>query len=133
MNKGIVTPEKNNGPKMTMPVKTRTPLEAFQMLRMGQPVDIAAGYYEENGMDIGDFHMLDKIGKLKKLAEFREMKEKLMGSIVEQKAAIDEMEKAKQIKLEHEKQNSVIQESKNPGGTVSNRGNDREHPGEIKS
>lgn len=64
--------EKNSGPKLTIPVATRTPLQAFQMLRMGQPIDQVAGYYEEQGMLEPDFYMMDKIQKLHALASYKE-------------------------------------------------------------
>ena len=72
MRKGIATPEKNSGIKLALPVRTRTPLEAFQMLRQGQPIDIMAGYYEKEGMIEKDFYMMDKIEKLHKIAELKQ-------------------------------------------------------------
>jgi len=72
MRKGTATPERFNGRSITIPAQTRSPLEAFKMLRAGQPVDIMAGYYERQGMEIGDFHLKDKLEKLRILAEFRE-------------------------------------------------------------
>jgi len=74
MRKGVATPERNNSPKLTMVVQTRSPLEAFNMLRMGHPIDQMAGYYQEKGMNIpDDFYMMDQIGKLHALAELREI------------------------------------------------------------
>jgi len=72
MRKGIASPEKNSGIKLALPVRTRTPLEAFQMLRQGQPIDIMAGYYEKEGMIEKDFYMMDKIEKLHKIAELKQ-------------------------------------------------------------
>lgn len=69
---GIVTPEKNTGKSLTIPVKTRTPLEAFQMLRAGQPVDQIGQIYHDGGRLEKDFFMLDKVEKLHRLAELRE-------------------------------------------------------------
>jgi len=55
-----------------MVVQTRSPLEAFNMLRMGHPIDRMAGYYEENGRGLPeDFYMMDPIGKLHALSEIR--------------------------------------------------------------
>jgi len=73
LRKGIVTPERNRGQKLTMVMSTRTPLQAFQMLRMGHPIDQMAGYYEEQGVLEPDFYMMDKIGKLHALAKYKEM------------------------------------------------------------
>lgn len=70
MKKGKATPEPERGPKLTMVVKTRTPLEAFKILRMGQPVDQALGFYtqEYQGKDL---HLMDDIEKLHLLAYYR--------------------------------------------------------------
>lgn len=72
MRKGIATPERNGKPSLTIPVKTRNPLEAFNMLRAGHPIDVTAGYYEEQGLISNDFYMLDTVGKLHALAKIRE-------------------------------------------------------------
>lgn len=73
MKKGKVTPETRSNPKLAIVVKTRSPLEAYQLLRMGHPVDQALGYYQEmyQGKDL---HLMDTIEKLQLLAEFRELK-----------------------------------------------------------
>jgi len=73
MRKGIATAQKNSGLKITIPVKTRTPLEAFQMLRQGSPIDQAAAYYDDRDELPSNFFMLDKTAKLHKLAELRQM------------------------------------------------------------
>jgi len=72
MRRGIAKSEKNNGPKLTIPVRTRSPIEAFKMLRAGQPIDLAAGYYDEAGLVEPDFYFMDKLAKLHKLAEYKE-------------------------------------------------------------
>lgn len=76
MRKGIASPEKNSGVKLTIPCRTRTPLEAFQMLRQGQPIDVMAGYYEKEGMIEKDFFLMDKLEKFHKVAELK-MREKV--------------------------------------------------------
>jgi len=68
MKYGIAKAEKNGNPSITMNVRTRTPLEAFQMLRQGQPIDVMAAYYEEQDQLTPDFWMLDKTAKLHALA-----------------------------------------------------------------
>jgi len=70
---GKVTPERNYGKKLTMVMSTRTPLQAFQMLRMGHPIDQMAGYYDEQGILEPDFYMMDKVQKLHALAKYKEM------------------------------------------------------------
>jgi len=101
MRKGIATPEKNSGLKLTIPCRTRTPIEAFQMLRQGQPIDIMAGYYEREGMIEKDFYMMDKLEKFHKIAELK-MREKVAK---EENAAIQRQynESIKQQKHEAEK------------------------------
>lgn len=73
MKQGKVTAEFNGKPSLTIPVKTRTPLEAFQMLRQGHPIDTMAGYYDKEGLIEDDFWMMDKTAKLHKLAELRKI------------------------------------------------------------
>jgi len=67
-----VTPEKNYSPKITIPVKTRTPLEAYQMLIAGQPIDNIGQMYHVQGKVDKDFFMLDKTEKLRKISELRQ-------------------------------------------------------------
>lgn len=67
------TPEKNTGKSLTIPVRTMNPLEAYNMLNMGHPIDQAVGYYEEMGIVNPDFYMMDRIGKLKQLQHYKEI------------------------------------------------------------
>lgn len=73
MKKGTATPEKRNHAKLTIVVKTRSPLEAYTMLKMGHPVDQALGYYTEDYQG-KDLHLMDNIEKLHLLAHFKELK-----------------------------------------------------------
>jgi len=93
MRKGKVTPEVNTEPKLTIVVRTRTPLEAFQMLRAGQPVDVAAGYFANNGTLEEDFFMMDTIQKLHALAKYREMKAEAKIDMEQAQSAFDEWQK----------------------------------------
>lgn len=71
MRKGIAKAEVNNKQSLTIPVRTRTPLEAFQMLRAGQPVDQALAYYiDQNGAD-KDLFLMDKVEKLQAIADYK--------------------------------------------------------------
>jgi len=72
MKGGIATPEKNSGLKLTRYVKTRTPLEAYTMLKMGQPLDVIGKQYMDQGELGADFFMMDKTQKLHKIAELNE-------------------------------------------------------------
>lgn len=94
------TPEKNSGVKLTIPSRTRSPLEAFQMLEVGQNVDLVAGYYEKEGYLDPDFYMLDHIGKLKELNKYKAMKAEKEAELKEyadsQQMAIAQANEAKQ-------------------------------------
>jgi len=81
-------PEINRGPRLTIPVKTRTPLEAFQLLKQGNPVDVMGGYFQSEGYLGDDFFMLDKTAKLHKLAELRELEAACKADILAANAAI---------------------------------------------
>lgn len=67
-------PEVNNGKSLTLPIKVRTPLEAYNMLAAGQPVDQVGMMYHMEGILEKDFFMMDKIEKLRKLSDLREQK-----------------------------------------------------------
>jgi len=67
-------PEPNNGQKMVMIVKTRSPMEAYQMLRQGMPIDQALGYYLKQGLVDKDVWLMDNVEKLHLLQRVREMK-----------------------------------------------------------
>lgn len=73
MRSKTANPDKNRGMKLVIPVKTRSPIEAMQMLRAGQPIDQAAGYYSRSGVLEKDFYMMDNIDKLHALAGYREL------------------------------------------------------------
>lgn len=127
MKIGKANAEKNNGPKLTIPVKTRTPLEAFQMLRAGQPIDQVAGYYDEEGILEEDFWLMDKLAKLHKLAEYKEvMEQKKMqyDALIKQQ---DEIEKLNKLNNEKAKQDKQHQEQNNER-KVPERGDDRDAP-----
>lgn len=81
MKYGTATPEKNKGPKLTIPVKTRTPLEAYKMLLAGQPIDQIGQMYHIDGKVDKDFFMMDKTEKLRKLAELRQERDAAKGDI----------------------------------------------------
>lgn len=66
-------PEKNMSGSMTLPSRTISVKEAYAASAMGHPVDIAVGYYEKEGYVTPDFYMMDRIGKLKELAKYREL------------------------------------------------------------
>jgi len=106
MRKGIATAEQNNGPKLTMVIQTRSPLEAFNMLRMGHPIDQMAGYYDKQGILEDDFYMMDQVGKLHALAKYKEL-------TMQYKSDMDELYKQQQAEQEVTKQQNDNGEAKN--------------------
>jgi len=102
MKFGKVTPERNTNPSITINVKTRSPMEAYQMLRQGHPIDQMAGYFDEQGLIPQDFWMLDKTAKLHKLAELRVVTQNLENRVHQYQEEI----KQQQQKYETEKQKS---------------------------
>jgi len=78
MKKGIASAERNSKPSNTINVKTKTPLETFQMLRMGQPIDTMAAYYDEKELLQKDFWMMDKVAKLHHLADLKKLEGDLL-------------------------------------------------------
>jgi len=105
MKFGKVSPEKNSHPSMTINVRTRTPLEAHQMLVQGHPIDVMAGYYNDKGALTDDFWMLDKTAKLHRLVELRALEKGLRESIAAQAARIN------QINLENESSTQTTKEN----------------------
>lgn len=125
MRRAIAKPEKNNGEKLTIPARTRSPLEAFKMFEAGQNIDLVAGYYEQEGYLEPDFYMMDKIGKLKELNKYREMRKEKEGII--QKAVEEHngkiQEEKKQMELdamERRIQEEVQKRLSNNSNTINN-------------
>lgn len=75
MRKGIAKAEVNMHKSLTIPVRTRSPLEAFQMLRAGQPVDQALAYYVDQNGEEKDLFLMDKVEKLHAISKFKAMAE----------------------------------------------------------
>lgn len=73
MRKGTATPERNTSPKLVIPVQTRSPLEAFNLLRMGHPIDRMMGYYADSGILEKDPYMMDTVEKFHALAAYKEL------------------------------------------------------------
>jgi len=72
MRRKQATPEVNLHKSLTIPVKTRTPIEAFIMLRAGQPVDKMLAYYtDQNGAD-KDLFLMDKVEKLHAIRKYKD-------------------------------------------------------------
>lgn len=64
----------NNGERLVLIVRTRSVREAYEMLRAGNPIDQAVGYYVEHGMLEKDLFMMDQVEKLHALSKFRDLK-----------------------------------------------------------
>jgi len=72
MKKGIARPEINNGKKLVAFVRTRSPLEAYQLLRAGQPIDQTIGWYQQQTNEVQDVSMMDTLAKLHYLSDLRD-------------------------------------------------------------
>lgn len=115
MKFGTVTPERSRKPSLTINVRTRSPIEAFQMLRQGHPIDTMAAYYDEKGLVDQDFWMLDKTAKLHKLAELRTLEATLQSSITEQEEQI-------QFNIEKQKQDAEEKQQASKGTDTEKNG-----------
>lgn len=73
MNKGTASPEKNNKKSITLPARVVTPLDAWVLYTQGTPIDRMAGYYKQQGILDDDFYMMDQVGRLKALADYRQL------------------------------------------------------------
>lgn len=109
LKRGVVTPEKNTGLKLAIKMNTRSPLEAFQMLRVGHPIDVMAGYYEDQISP--DFYMMDKIQKLHALAEYKQKAEAAKADISAFENDLKARENEEKQKAEAEKREADIQEA----------------------
>jgi len=89
--------EPNNGQKMVIVVKTRSPMEAYHMLKAGLPIDQAIGYYMKEGMIDKDAWMMDTVEKLHLLAEVRERKAHLRSDIEEMTMQAEEMRQQQNV------------------------------------
>jgi len=98
MKRGKASPEKNGKPSITIHVKTRTPHEAFNLLRQGHPIDLTAGYYDQDGTIPEDFWMMDKTAKLHFLADLKQQEKDLQVSMDQQTNEIQKLIKDEQNK-----------------------------------
>jgi len=112
MKRGIAKPESAKKIKLTIPARTITPLEAYEMYRMGQPIDAVAGYYDREDMLPDDFYMMDRIQKFHALAECRERMKETKKQALDLHAEVRELEKqeneARRLQ-EQEKFNQAVQ------------------------
>lgn len=82
MKRGIAKPETNTMRSITMPARVITPMDAYILYSQGSPIDRMAGYYKKQGLLNDDFYMMDQVGRLKALADYRALAKEL-GSKVE--------------------------------------------------
>lgn len=129
MKRGIAKAERNGSPSLTLPIKTRTPLEAFNLLRQGHPIDQAIGYYDGKDMVTDEIWMLDKVAKLHKLAEFRGREAMLSASIKEQESYINSLKQLEENERQRKQQSDQgqVQESRTDGQSKAS-GGSREQP-----
>lgn len=113
MRLGKATAEKNRNPSLTLPVKTRDVMEAYQMLLQGQAIDVMAGYYDEQELLDKDFWMMDKVAKLHHLSDLRQLEKNLgiqqqeLETVINQQTIIENELKQKQGKPEGEANNEA--------------------------
>lgn len=115
LKKREAKPESNSKPSLTIPARTRSPIEAFRMLNAGQDIDVVAGYYDKDGTLPKDFHLMDKIEKLSLLSDLRQRK---IQAKAEYDQIINHFNQQKQIQDEQAKQNNQITQDPGPGGQV---------------
>lgn len=116
MKRGTARAQFNDGIQLTIPVKTRTPLEAFAMLQVGQPIDQAIGYYVPKDVIEKDFFFLDTVEKLHKLAEYRQ---RVADNESEIEAVVATYKANQKQQLdEQQAQQAAQQAAKQPNGSV---------------
>lgn len=125
MKRGKATSEKNGQKSITLFVKTRTPQEAFNSLRLGHPIDVTAGYYQED-MNIGDdFWMMDNVTKLHRLAELRSQRDAAKKDILQREKYISELKAKAYEQAKQQAQSgaqSQIRSEISHGGEISKSG-----------
>jgi len=120
MKRGKASPEKNGRPSITIHVKTRSPHEAFNLLRQGHPIDLTAGYYDQDGTIPEDFWMMDKTSKLHFLADLRQQERDLKASMDQQKDEIQKIIEDEQNKQSATKAAAITAQTQTvPKGQVS--------------
>ena len=87
-------PEKNSGKSLTMPARVVTPLDAWVLYTQGTPIDRMAGYYKKQGILDDDFYMMDQVGRLKALAEYRELNKRLKTETENLQVQVNEQKQA---------------------------------------
>lgn len=116
MRKGIAKAEVNMHKSLTIPVRTRSPLEAFQMLRAGQPVDQALAYYVDQNGEEKDLFLMDKVEKLHAIAEFKsraDYAKKVFESDLEEYNRQDMLQKQKAEAEAQKQRDEIINQYKN--------------------
>jgi len=110
MKKGTAKSERTKGISLTLPARTNTIQDAIRAQKAGMPIDVMTGYYAEQGMDTGEFFMLDNVEKMHKIAEFRQ------NQIILKK----ELESLSNLQISNNDQNQKITEFS--GGAISEPG-----------
>jgi len=121
MKKGIAKSEARKGHSLTIPYKIPTLLDNYRAHKAGKPIDVMAGFYGKEGMDINpEFFMLDALDKQHKIAEFRAN----MAQLKEEEARLKN-----QLKLHYDKEKDkagtdpagqIPQPGRNPTGDKPN-------------
>jgi len=103
MYTGVAKSEKNNSRSITLPARVITPLEAYQLYSQGHPIDRMAGYYKKQGILNDDFFMMDQVGRLNALAQYRELTKQLAEDVKTLQAQEQEF-KQQELKVRQDEQ-----------------------------
>lgn len=75
MRKGVSSPEKNSGQRITLNARVIDSKEAFQLYHQGHIIDRMAGFYDQEGYLEPDFYMMDKVARLQALNRYKDMRD----------------------------------------------------------
>lgn len=109
MYSGTAKPEINRSRSLTLPVRVISPLEAYQLYSQGSPIDRMAGYYKKQGILNDDFFMMDQIGRLNALAEYKELTKQLDHQVKDLEVKVNEI-KATERKAQQDAQYNAWKE-----------------------
>lgn len=106
MRKGEAKPEVNTERSITMPARVVTPLDAWVLYSQGSPIDRMAGYYKKQGILDDDFYMMDQVGRLKALAQYRELTKQLRQESEVLQLQLNDLQKQSKQKDQEEQYNA---------------------------
>lgn len=105
---------KVTGKLLTMPNRSINIRKAIQNMAFGSMEDRAGAFYEENGLVIPDFRMMDRIEKLHALSEYREEVQRLVNKANQMEIQQDNYLNHKKLKDEQQKQAAAAAAKSDP-------------------